>query len=83
MTELDEKAIDALIEAGSNSDPFTRPVQYMASKLGLTIDEARTLTGRLLSERLIHTVIAEPANNIVQKWRIVLVRYVWERVSDT
>jgi hypothetical protein len=78
MTELEEKAIEVLVESPPNTDPFGRPVEDMASKLGLPIDEARTLTGLLLSERLIHIVTAEPASNLAA----FLIRYMWERIPD-
>jgi hypothetical protein len=82
MTELEEKAIAALIEAPPNTDPFGDPVEDMASKLGLATEVARTLTGRLLSERRIHTVTAPPANNFSEPGRLILIRYVWGRVPD-
>ena len=80
MTEREEQAIEALIEAGSATDPFADPVQHMGQKLQFpNTAEARTFAYGLVARKLAQFVAAAPANDMLETGHVVPMRFAWEK----
>lgn len=81
VTDREQKAVAALIEAGSDTDPWSGPVQYMGSKLGFpTTAEARLFVEGHLDRNLIRTVNVGAANDMMETGHVVPMRFAWEKI---
>jgi hypothetical protein len=83
MTELEEKAVQALIEAMPDTDPFAGPVQHLAIRLELSNSEAHALTLELVSKQLIGTVRATPTTHFGKAVVGSRAKYVWQRLPES
>ncbi|HLX41960.1 MAG TPA: hypothetical protein VKR43_00930 [Bryobacteraceae bacterium] len=82
MTERDEKAVQALVEAMPDTDPFGGPVQYLAAKLELSNSEAHALTLELITKQLICTARATPTTHFGKAVVASRAKYVWRRLPE-
>jgi hypothetical protein len=73
-----EQAIQALIEAMPDTDPFAGPVRHLSAKLELSNAEAHALTMELVEKNLIRPAAAG-SGNFGEALCVSRTKYVWER----